>query len=189
LASPLLACSFLKDGRAERHSATQRSPRSHSSASLRSRSASALTFAARASLRYRTARALLTASQIPGVGSRSGFGNVYDRLGELVGVPIRAFGCLPVIRLPQSFACQRSLVEVRPAIPVCILVGSVGLCVRAGLCGASDPWRSSAAIQILRGLVVVQTSLVPSREHTLQNVRFRVNNTAIIKLTHYPGVP
>jgi hypothetical protein len=98
-------------------------------------------------------------------------------------------GCLSVIRLPQSFACQRSLVEVRPAIPVCILVGSVGFCVRAGLCGASDPWRSSAAIQILRGLVAVQTSLVPSREHTLQTVRFRVNNTATIKLTHYPGVP
>jgi hypothetical protein len=96
-------------------------------------------------------------------------------------------GCLSVIRLPQSFACQRSLVEVRPAIPVCILVGSVGLCVRAGLCGASDPWRSSAAIQILRGLVVVQTSLVPSREHTLQTVRFRVSNTATIKLT--PACP
>jgi hypothetical protein len=71
-------------------------------------------------------------------------------------------GCLSVIRLPQSFACQRSLVEVRPAIPVCILVGSVGLCVRAGLCGASDPWRSAATRRILRGLMVVQTSLVPS---------------------------
>jgi hypothetical protein len=94
-------------------------------------------------------------------------------------------GCLSVIRLPQSFACQRSLVEVRPAIPVCILVGSVGLCVRAGLSGASDPWRSSAAIRILRGSVVVQTSLVPSREYTLQTVRFRVNNAATIKLTHY----
>ena len=92
-------------------------------------------------------------------------------------------GCLSVIRLPQSFACQRSLVVVRPVIPVRILVGSAALCVRAGLCGASDPWRSSAAIQILRGLVVVQTSLVPSREHTLQTVRFRVNNTATIKLT------
>jgi hypothetical protein len=35
--------------------------------------------------------------------------------------------------------------------------------------------------------VVVQTSLVPSREHTLQTVRFRVNNPATIKLTHYPN--
>jgi hypothetical protein len=57
-----------------------------------------LTFAAGASLRYRTARALLMASQIPGVGSRSGFGNVYDRLGELVGVP-RAFGMGFIIHL------------------------------------------------------------------------------------------
>jgi hypothetical protein len=64
LASSALGCSFLKDGRAERHSAAQTSPRSHSSASLRSRSASALTFAARASLRYRTARALAH-TQIP----------------------------------------------------------------------------------------------------------------------------
>ena len=57
--------SLSKDGRAESHSAVQRSPRSHSSASLRSRSASALSFVARASLRYRTARRLLMASQIP----------------------------------------------------------------------------------------------------------------------------
>ena len=103
------------------------------------------------------------------------FARRQDSLGRL--------GCSSVIRLPQSFACQRSLVEVRRAIPVCNLVGSAGLCVRAGLCGASDPSRSSAAIRILRGLVVVQTSLVPSREHTLQTVRFRVNNTATIKLT------
>ena len=58
-------CSFLRDGRAVRHSAVQRIPRSHSSASLRSRSALALSCAARASLRYRIARALLMASQIP----------------------------------------------------------------------------------------------------------------------------
>jgi len=58
-------CAFLPDGRAERHSAVQRIPRSHSSASLRSRSALALSCAARASLRYRIARALLMASQIP----------------------------------------------------------------------------------------------------------------------------
>jgi hypothetical protein len=96
-----------------------------------------------------------------------------DSLGRL--------GCSSVIRLPQSFACQRSLVEVRPAIPVCILVGSVGLCVQAGLRGASDPWRSSAAIRILRGSVVVQTSLVPSREYTLQTVRFRVSDTATMR--------
>jgi hypothetical protein len=93
-------------------------------------------------------------------------------------------GCLSVIRLLQSFACQRSLVEVRPAIPVCILVGSVGLCVRAGLCGASDPWRSSAAIRILLGLMMVQTSLVPSRKYALRIVRFPVNNPATIKLSH-----
>ena len=53
------ACSFLRNARAERHSAVQRSPRSHSSASLRSKSAMALSPEARASLRYRTARALL----------------------------------------------------------------------------------------------------------------------------------
>jgi hypothetical protein len=58
-------CSFLRDGPAERHSAVQRIPRSHSSASLRSRSALALSCSARASLRYRIARALLMASQIP----------------------------------------------------------------------------------------------------------------------------
>jgi len=46
-------------GRAESHSVEQRIPRSHSSASLRSRSASALFLLARASLRYRTARMLL----------------------------------------------------------------------------------------------------------------------------------
>ena len=66
LASPAFGgCSFLRDSRAERHSAVQRSPRSHSSASLRSRSAVALSPRARASLRYRIARALLMASQIP----------------------------------------------------------------------------------------------------------------------------
>jgi cytochrome c len=37
-----------------------------------------------------------------------------------------------VIHLPRSSACQRSLVEVRPTIPVCTLAGSVGLCVRLG---------------------------------------------------------
>jgi hypothetical protein len=69
---------------------------------------------------------------------------------------------LGVIRLPQSSACQRSLVEVRPTIPVGTLVGSVGLYVRLGLPGASNPWRRPAMRQILRGLMVVQ---VPSREH------------------------
>ena len=60
LASPAFGgCSFLRDSRAERHSAVQRSPRSHSSASLRSRSAMAFSSVARASLRYRIARALL----------------------------------------------------------------------------------------------------------------------------------
>ena len=63
--SALGGCSFLRGGHAERHSAVQRIPRSHSSASLRSRSAMALSFSARASLRYRSARALLMASQIP----------------------------------------------------------------------------------------------------------------------------
>jgi hypothetical protein len=56
--------SFSKDGRAESHSVVQRIPRSDSSASLISRSASALSFVARASLRYRTARRLLMATQI-----------------------------------------------------------------------------------------------------------------------------
>jgi hypothetical protein len=50
-----------------------------------------------------------------------------------------AFGVLVGHCLPQSSACQRSLVEVRPTIPVCTLVGSVGLCVRLGLSGASNP--------------------------------------------------
>jgi hypothetical protein len=60
LASPAFGgCSFLRDGRGESHSAVQRIPRSHSSASLRSKSALALSFSARASLRYRTERALL----------------------------------------------------------------------------------------------------------------------------------
>src|SRR5690242_20730328 len=45
---------------AKRHSAVQRIPRSHSSASLRSRSTLALSPEARANLRYRLARALLT---------------------------------------------------------------------------------------------------------------------------------
>ena len=71
-------------------------------------------------------------------------------------------GWVPVIRLPQSSACQRSLVEVRPTIPECTLVGSVGLYARLGLPGASNPWRSPAMRQILRGLMVVQ---VPSREY------------------------
>ena len=58
-------CSFLLDGRAERHSAVERSPRSHSSASLRSKSAIALSAVARAGLRYRIARRCSWASQIP----------------------------------------------------------------------------------------------------------------------------
>ena len=49
----------MRYGRAESHSVVQRSPRSHSSASLRSRSALALSAVARASLRYRSARALV----------------------------------------------------------------------------------------------------------------------------------
>lgn len=48
------------DGRAESSSVVQRIPRSHSSASLSSRSAIALSCWARASLRYRVARTLLT---------------------------------------------------------------------------------------------------------------------------------
>ena len=39
--------------------------------------------------------------------------------------PLRSLGrlgCLSVIRLPQPSACQRSLVGVRPTIPVCTLV-------------------------------------------------------------------
>ncbi len=65
LSSPAVGgCSFLRYGRADRHSAVQRIPRSHSSASLRSRSALALSLEASASLRYRIARALLMASHI-----------------------------------------------------------------------------------------------------------------------------
>src|ERR1700675_1425970 len=60
------------------------------------------------------------------------------RLGALLERYL-GLGCLSVICLPQSSACQRSLVEVRPTIPVCTLVGSVGLCVRLGLSGASNP--------------------------------------------------
>jgi len=76
--------------------------------------------------------------------------------------PLGRLGCLSVIRLPQSSACQRSLVEVRQIIPVCTVVGSVGLYARLGLPGASNPWRSPAMRQILRGLMVVQ---VPSRDY------------------------
>src|ERR1700737_4262693 len=47
--------------------------------------------------------------------------------------PLERLRCLSLICLPQSSACQRSLVEVRPTIPVCTLVGSGGLCVRLGL--------------------------------------------------------
>jgi hypothetical protein len=61
-------CSFLRDG--ERHSAVQRIPRSHSSASLRSRSALALSCSARASLRYRIARALLNGISNPNATER-----------------------------------------------------------------------------------------------------------------------
>ena len=57
----LLAAAHLRDSLAESQSAVQRTPRSHSSASLRSRSAVALSCSARASLRYRIARALLMA--------------------------------------------------------------------------------------------------------------------------------
>jgi hypothetical protein len=57
-----------------------------------------------------------------------------ERCGIMAQTPQGALlgrlGCLSVICLPQSSACQRSLVEVRPTIPVCTLVGSVGLCVR-----------------------------------------------------------
>jgi hypothetical protein len=66
LASPVFGGgSVLRPSRAESHSAVQRTPRSHSSASLRSKSALALSSSARASLRYRAARALLMASQVP----------------------------------------------------------------------------------------------------------------------------
>jgi hypothetical protein len=95
-------------------------------------------------------------------------------------------GCLSVICLPQSSACQRSLVEVRPTIPVYTPVGSAGLYVRRGLHGASNPWRSAATRRTLRGLMVVRTSLVPSPEYAPRTVRFPVNNPATIKLTHYP---
>jgi hypothetical protein len=59
-------------------------------------------------------------------------------------------GCLSVICLPQSSACQRSLVEVRPTVPVCTLVGGISrsLC-SAGLSGASNPSRSPATRRIL----------------------------------------
>jgi len=93
LASPAFGgCSFLRDSRAERHSAMQRSPRSHSSASLRSRSAVALSSWARASLRYRIARALLMASQIPRNRRRI-------QLQEKDLVPSMASPC----RAPDSF--------------------------------------------------------------------------------------
>jgi len=65
--------------------------------------------------------------------------------------------------LPISSACQHSSVEVRPTIPVCTLAGSVGLYVRLGLPGASNPWRSHATRRIPRGLMVVVQ--VPSREY------------------------
>ena len=39
-------------------------------------------------------------------------------LGGGVVLAVGRLGCLSVICLPQSLACQRSLVEVRPTIPV-----------------------------------------------------------------------
>ena len=48
-----------------------------------------------------------------------------------------------VIRLPQSSACQRSLVEVPPTIPVCTLAGSVGLYVRTGIARCVKPLAQS----------------------------------------------
>ena len=74
----------------------------------------------------------------PGRGSLLTCRYIDDRFSELVGV-LGCLGGFSVICLPQSSACQRSLVEVRPTIPVCTLVGSVGLCVRLGLSGASNP--------------------------------------------------
>jgi len=80
---------------------------------------------------------------------------------------------LPVICLPQSLACQRSLVEVRPTIPVCTQVGSVGLCVRLGFVRCIKPLAHLAMRQTLRGLMVVQTTLVRSREHAPTAARFK----------------
>jgi hypothetical protein len=75
------ASSFLKDGRADCHSAVQRIPRSHSSASLKSKSASALTLVARANLRYRTAR--LDGISVPKPNKRRRDASFENRFGSI----------------------------------------------------------------------------------------------------------
>ena len=132
-------------------------PSPSSDASVRPPCAGAVSFDGRGRWLARGIGALETRVRVVGQFEASWLGS----LGRL--------GCLSVIRLPQSSACQRSLVEVRPTIPVCTLVGSVGLYVRLGLPGASNPWRSPAVRQILRGLMVVQ---VPSHEYA---PAFRLN--------------
>jgi hypothetical protein len=77
------------------------------------------------------------ASHLRGIMAQTPQGALKRHKGPLRSLGL--LGCLSVICLPQSSACQRSLVEVRPTIPVCTLVGSVGLCVRLGLSGASNP--------------------------------------------------
>ena len=51
----------------------------------------------------------------------------------------RAFGVL-VGHLPSAILSLPAFASrIPPDNPVCTLVGSVGLCVRLGLCGASNP--------------------------------------------------
>ena len=90
-------CSFLRDGPAERHSAVQRIPRSHSSASLRSKSALALSASARASLRYRTARELLMGISNPNATER---GFKYRKKDLVRGRPLARCATEGIARQP-----------------------------------------------------------------------------------------
>ena len=76
-----------------------------------------------------------------------------------------------VIYLPQSSSCQSQLAEVRPRLPLYTPARSAGLCAQPA-CGASSLWRRLAMRRTLRGLMVVQTSLGPSREYAPRTVYF-----------------
>jgi hypothetical protein len=98
--------------------------------------------------------------------------------------------CLSVICLPQSSFCQRSLVEGRPKLPLCIVARSVGLCDRVA-CGASNLWRRLATRRTLRGLMVAQTNPAPSSEYApagrAGSTQFRCHNqTNQLPVEHRP---
>ena len=67
---------------------------------------------------------------------------------------LRAFGVV-VGHSPSTILSLPAFVSRSPPDNSCMYpswIGSVGLCVRLGLPGASNPWRSPAMRQILRGV-------------------------------------